>query len=420
MLVHAPESAGFVPPSSSGTCATSVPVAHRRRAVAQSNARKRRIVEYHTIAPMRFAGWVLSLVFLTACHGEDAYQKPLTAVKVQPLEQQAAQAASRYSASVEPFARVDLAFKVGGYVRDITQVKGLDGAMRAMQEGDAVTKGTILANVREGDYLQRVAGAKALLAEATAAREQLKIESDRTQKLVASGSMASANLDQTKAQLDAANARVDAANAQLGEAQNAVADTALRTPIDGVVLKRGIEVGSLVAPGALGFVIADTRSVKAVFGVPDVMVEKLQLGSELGITTEAVPGIEFKGRITRVSPSADPKSRVFEVETTIPNPTQQLKAGMVAALKVPEGAASAPATVVPLASVIRSPKDPNGFAVFIISDEGGKSVAHTKDVQLGDPLGNRILVTGGLGSGDKVVVRGATLISEGEIVQVIP
>src|SRR6516165_8100151 len=102
MLVHAPESAGFVPPSSSGTCATSVPVAHRRRAVAQSNARKRRIVEYHTIAPMRFAGWVLSLVFLTACHGEDAYQKPLTAVKVQPLEQQAAQAASRYSASVEP------------------------------------------------------------------------------------------------------------------------------------------------------------------------------------------------------------------------------------------------------------------------------------------------------------------------------
>lgn len=372
---------------------------------------------------MRFSALLAGTLILIpslGCSHDDAYQKPLTAVKVQPLEQQTSKGGSRYSASVEPFARVDLAFKVGGYVRDITQVKGVDNAMRTMQEGDAVTKGTVLANVREGDYLQRVAGAKALLAEATAAREQLKIENDRTQKLVSSGTMASANLDQIKAQLDAANARVDAASAQLGEAQNAIGDCALRTPIDGVVLKRGIEVGSLVAPGALGFVIADTRSVKAVFGVPDVMVEKLQLGSELGITTEAVPGVAFKGRITRVSPSADPKSRVFEVETTIPNPTQQLKAGMIASLKVSEAASSTPAAVVPLSSVVRSPKDPNAFAVYVVVDEGGKSVAHTKDVQLGDPLGNRILVTGGLGSGDKVVVRGATLISEGEQVQVIP
>ena len=376
--------------------------------------------EYYTLPGMQCTIAMLAGVLaLSACTHEDPYEKPLTAVKVQPLEKQSAQAASRYSASIEPFARVDLAFKVGGYVRDIAQVKGVDG-QRTLQEGDSVVKGSVLANVREGDYLQRVAGAKALLAEATAVREQLKIEADRTQKLVSSGSMASANLDQTKAQLDAANARVDAARAQLAEAQNAVGDTALRTPIEGVVLKRGIEVGSLVAPGALGFVIADTRSVKVVFGVPDVMVEKLQLGSELGITTEAAPGVEFKGRITRVSPSADPKSRVFELEATIPNPKQELKTGMIASLKVSEGNASAPAAVVPLASVIRSPKDPNGFAVFVVTDEGGKQIAHTKDVSLGDPRGNRILVTGGLGSGDKVVVRGATLISDGEQVQVIP
>jgi multidrug efflux system membrane fusion protein len=378
------------------------------------------MADYYTLAGMqRTIAMLVGAMALLGCTHEDAYQKPLTAVKVQPLEQQAAQGATRYSASLEPFARVDLAFKVGGYVRDIAQVKGLDG-LRTLQEGDVVVKGTVLANVREGDYLQRVAGAKALLAEASAVREQLKIEADRTQKLVASGSMASANLDQTKAQLDAANARVDAASAQLAEAQNAVGDTALRTPIEGVVLKRGIEVGSLVAPGALGFVIADTRSVKAVFGVPDVMVEKLQLGSELQITTEAVPGVAFKGRITRVSPSADLKSRVFELEATIANPKQELKTGMVASLKVSETSASAAAAVVPLSSVIRSPKDPNGFAVFVVTDEGGKQVAHTKDVQLGDPLGNRILVTGGLGPGDKVVVRGATLISDGEQVQVIP
>ncbi len=362
---------------------------------------------------------ILTGLALAACRHEDAYEKPLTSVKVQPLERQQAQAASRYSASVEPFAKVDLAFKVGGYLRDIAQAKGVDGQMRTIQEGDSVSKGAVLANVREGDYLQRVAGAKAVLAEATAVREQLKLEAERTQKLVTSGSLAQSTLDQMKAQLDAANARVDAANAQLTEAQNAVGDTALRTPIEGVVLKRGVEVGSLVAPGAVGFVIADTRSVKAVFGVPDVMLEKLKLGSEMDITSEAAPGVLFKGRITRVSPSADLKSRVFEVETTIPNGKQALKTGMIAALKVTDGNAAAPAAVVPLSSVIRSAKNPSGFAVFVVTDEGGKQVAHTRDVELGDPLGNRILVIGGLGSGDKVVVRGATLISEGEQVQVI-
>jgi RND family efflux transporter MFP subunit len=357
-----------------------------------------------------------------ACKQADAAaEKSLTVVRVRPVEQQGGQTATRYSASLEPFAKVDLAFKVSGYVRDILEVKDLDGKLRVLQEGDLVAKDSILAHVREGDYLQRVAGAKAQLAEADALREQARLEGDRTQKLVASQSLAQSQLDNVKAQLDAANARVDAARAGLQEAQNAVDDTSLRTPLDGVVFKRAIEVGSLVSAGSLGFTIADTRSVKAVFGVPDVMVEKLQLGSELAITTEAVPGVEFKGRITRVSPSADPKSRVFEVETTIPNPKQALKVGMIASLKVEEAPVGHPATVVPLNSVVRSPKDPNAFAVYIVTDAGGgKEVAHCREVTLGDPLGNRILVTSGLSPGDRVVVRGATLVSDGETVEVIP
>src|SRR5262249_55466551 len=112
--------------------------------------------------------------------------------------------------------------------------------------------------------------------------------------------------------------------------------------------------------------------------------------------------------------------RVFEVEVTVPNPSGQLKAGMIAGLKVSDGSKGAPAAVVPLSAVVRSPKDPNGFAVYVVSTEGANQVAHARHVALGDPPGNRILVTGGLGSGDKVVVRGATLIAEGEEVQVIP
>ena len=366
----------------------------------------------------------VAFVAFTGCkHDEKGYQKPPTAVRVRKLEQQSTATSTRYSANIEPFSRVDLAFKVGGYVREIALVKGTEATPRAVQEGDKVTRGMVLARVREAEYLQKLAAGKAQLAEATAMREQSRLELDRVTRLVESKSVAPAQLDGAKASLDAASARADAARAQLQEAELAIDDTAIRAPIDGVVLKRSIEVGTLVGPGVVGFVLADTRSVKVVFGVPDIMVEKLEIGSGLGITTEALPGVELAGKITRVSPFADPKSRVFEIETTIPNPAQQLKVGMIASLKVPEGGAlgkGKPVAVLPLNAIVRSRTDPSGFAVFVVQDEAAASVAKIRDVKLGDPVGNRILVTDGLQMGERVVVMGATLVADGEHVLVIP
>ena len=231
------------------------------------------------------------------CKHDDAYDKPRTAVRVKTLEQEANRGATRYSANIEPFSRVDLAFKVGGYVREIALVKGIDPSPRVVQEGDAVTKGTVLARVREAEFMQRLAAAKAQVAEANALREQARLELDRVTRLVDTKSIAPAQLDGAKAQIDAASARADGAQAQLQEAQLAVDDTGIRAPMDGVVLKRAIEVGSLVAPGSLGFVLADTRSVKVVFGAPDMMVEAAESRKERSPSPlEALPGDELAGR----------------------------------------------------------------------------------------------------------------------------
>jgi multidrug efflux system membrane fusion protein len=161
--------------------------------------------------------------------------------------------------------------------------------------------------------------------------------------------------------------------------------------------------------------------VKVVFGVPDVMVDRFELGSSLQITSEAFPGTVFTGRISRVSPYADPKSRVFEVEATIPNPKQTLKTGMIASLKVPEGAETGRRAVVvlPLNAIVRPPHDPAGYGVFVVETQG-KSVAHARTVKLGELVGNGVLVQDGLKAGESVVVQGATLVADGEEVQVIP
>lgn len=367
----------------------------------------------------RLAFVAATLLLLGACQKhEDAAAKGPLPVRVRALEPSAATGSSRYSGTIEPGTRVDLAFRVGGYIRALGEVKK-DGQTRKLQEGDFVKKGTVLAVVREADYEQKVAAAEAALAEATAAQKQASLDFDRAAKLVANDTVAKAELDNAGARRDAANARVEAAKAQVGEAKLAVSDCTLRAPMDGVVLKRAVEVGSLVGPGALGVVLADTSSVKIVFGVPDVIVAKMKLGSEVAITLDAVPG-EQKATVSRIAPSADPKSRVFDIEATLPNPNDDLKVGMIGSLKLTGGEKAPTSLVLPLTAVVRSPHDPRGFSVFVVEGGAGAEVARLRDVKLGEVMGNTVLVTENLKPGDRVISMGATLAVDGESVRVIP
>jgi multidrug efflux system membrane fusion protein len=277
----------------------------------------------------------------------------------------------------------------------------------------------VLAVVRESDYEQRVAAAQAQLAEAVAGEKQAELDFDRSQKLVATNAVAKVELDTQSARLATAKARVEGARSRIREAEIQLADCTLRAPIDGVILKRAIEVGTLVSPGTVAYVIADTKTVKIVFGAPDRLMEKLQRGGTLGVTFDAIGG-DFTGIITRIAPSADAKSRAFEVEVTIPNPDDKIKVGMIAKLMIGEAALAAQTLVLPLTAVVRSPRDPRGFSVFVVTNEGGKDVAHLRDVKLGEVVGNAVIVTEGLKVQDRVVSMGATLLTDGDPVRIIP
>src|SRR5262249_62139336 len=154
------------------------------------------------------------------------------------------------------------------------------------------------------------------------------------------------------------------------------------------------EEGSLVSSGSVGFILADTKSMKAVFGVPDLVVRDLKVGQPLTIVVEAVPGARPAGRITGISPSANRTRRVFAVEVTIPNSDGKLRIGMIATVETPPGntAQAAAIPAVPLTAVLKSPADPASYAVFIVSDDAGRSVAKIRNVKLGEVVGNRIAI----------------------------
>jgi RND family efflux transporter MFP subunit len=138
------------------------------------------------------------------------------------------------------------------------------------------------------------------------------------------------------------------------------------------------------------------------------------------MTTDAVPGTEFTGHISRIAPAADQSSRVFDVEVTIPNPEGLLKPGMIASMSVNETGASTEVAVVPLTSVTRSKADANGYAVLVVEDAGGKQIARFRNVELGESYGNSVVVKSGVKPGEIVVTTGVTQLADGEEVRVMP
>jgi RND family efflux transporter MFP subunit len=366
---------------------------------------------------------IAALASLNGCRKASVPTPTATAVKVATVDVAGSTTANRYSAQIVAATRVDLAFKVGGYVASIAKAPGVDGKPRILQEGDAVRRNMELASLRRTDYAQKLSEALAALAQARAAAEQTRIDFERSSKLFENGSVSQAELDTTRLRHESADASLAGAKVRVEEAQTALADTSLRSPIDGIIVRRSLEEGALAAPGTVGFSVAETNTVKAVFGVPDTVLPHVQLGAMQAVTTEAYPDKRFEGRITRIAPTADVKGRVFEVEITIPNASQRLKPGMVAALSLTRtaGAGGKEQPLVPLAAIVRSPAHANQFAVFVVSNAAdGHPRVQSKEVELGEYLGSVIPVRAGLQGGEQIVVQGAGLLSDGESVEIIP
>lgn len=357
---------------------------------------------------------------LAACGPSERAPATLTAVKVMKAERKVSGQSNRYSASIDAATRVDLAFKVGGYVDRIAKIKGNDGKLRLIQEGDPVAQNSELASLRKADFTNRLSEAQAALAEATVARDQAQLDFDRNEKLMTGNAIPKAQFDAIRTRLDAAVARITGARARVDEAATMVRDSTIRAPFSGTLARRSLEVGALAAPGVPVFTVTDVRSVKVVVGVPDLVRDELRLGSQIAVTSDAFSNRSFQGSITRIAGIADPRSHVFEVEITVPNQDGALRPGMVASVVLGEKVAPATFATLPLGAVVRSQRNKDRFAVFVLDATTAPPVVHQREVELGNFLGNAIPVTSGLAPEDQVVVQGASLLSEGERVRVLP
>jgi len=342
-------------------------------------------------------------------------------VKVQSVTMAPPAEGVRYSATIEAFQEVPLAFKASGYVDDLVRRQGADGRLRVAQAGDRVAGGTVLARVHEAEYVEKVNQGRAKLAEGEASLRKASLDLERAKTLFASDSLTKPDLDSAQASFDQAQARVTSAKAEIELALSALRDCTLTSPATGVLLERRIEVGTLVGVGTVGFVLGDVSAVKARFGIPDAAIATVRLGERIPVLVDAVAETTFEGRITALAPAADPQSRVFDVEVTIDNADGRLRPGMIGtvALGLPAVERQQRLTV-PLSAVIRSDVGSDKFALMVVERQGDIDIARLRNVELGEVTGNGVAVTQGVSTGERVVVTGANLLVDGDPVRVIP
>jgi RND family efflux transporter MFP subunit len=167
------------------------------------------------------------------------------------------------------------------------------------EEGDRVNKGAVLAEL---DKTEMDAQMRQTLIQV----EQRKTAFQIAERSLAEGIGAPVERDNTKFAYDQSKALLEMNNAQLR-------NQTITAPIGGVVTRRTIQAGILVAPAMPLFSLVDTDSYVLPIQVPEKELSRLSVGQEARVRVDAMEGQEFTAKVRRINPSVDPLSGTVKV-----------------------------------------------------------------------------------------------------------
>lgn len=267
--------------------------------------------------------------------------------------------------------------------------------------GQAVKKGDLLARIEAKALGDVTTSARSGVTSAQAQYDLALREVQRTEALVKGGAIAARELDRVKSQLTAAEAAVTQARAQLASSKSQLGDATARAPVTGVVARRSVSVGDVVAPGAALYEIIDPSTMRLDASVASDDLAAIAPGKTVEFSVRGYPGQRFTGSIARVAPAADPVTRQIQVLVDIPNPGGKLVAGLYAEGRVTiekrEG------LVVP-ASVI----DTSGDQPTVLRVKNGVVERTVVAVGVRDERSEIVEITNGIAPGDVLLLARAT------------
>lgn len=203
-----------------------------------------------------------------------------------------------------------------------------------VDEGDHVSKGSPVLEL-ETDYtrlnLQR---AEADTARAKAMADDARHDLERKKELIAKDSIPRATYDRSEANYQSAQAALLSAQAQAATFRQQLADSTLRSPIEGVIEDKRTDVGQRLQDNTVAAVIAQISPLKLRFRVPERYLATIRKGQAVKATVDPYPGQVFEGRVSVVGGVIDPATRSFIVETEFVNRDGKLKPGLFARVEM--------------------------------------------------------------------------------------
>ncbi len=286
----------------------------------------------------------------------------------------------------------------------------VDGRITKLQvmEGQHVRRGETVADLHSTQLSQsEFAFLKAY------SQEQLSKRSvDRAEQLLKADVIGSAELLRRQAELQQATAEVAASRAQLqllGMTEGAVARLAkdnkissaseIIAPVSGTVLKRNVTIGQIVQPAETVFVIADLTNVWLVADIPEEISGNVKVGKTVRAEVAAFPGVTISGRLSFVSSIVNPDTRTVQARMELPNPQRQYKPDMLATMSIEDAAHTE--ELVPEDAVVH---ENNKEYVFV---QTAPKTFLLRPVLLGEEVGNKRVVTGGVQRGERILLEGA-------------
>jgi multidrug efflux pump subunit AcrA (membrane-fusion protein) len=366
-------------------------------------------------------------------------QNALLTVEVQAVHNATSEQEVTLPGTVTPLRTAHIYARVSGYFKT-----------RYVDLGDTVRKGQVLGIISVPELDSSVAQQAALVQESkdtvSTAQSTLRLQQatyTRVHTLVLHGILSSQEDDATQAALQSAQSNLQAMeNAEKGaEAalarEQALADfEQVRSPIDGTITARNVEVGNLVSAtgaaqgpaavppvftggpptgGAQGgelFDVVDLGSLEVFVSVPEQDAFFVQTGQPVDLTFSELPGQTFKGKVVRSSDSLSQQTRTLLAEIQISDTQHGLRPGMFASVQMHYKAPS-PGILISGDSLLTTAR---GQFVPVVEN----NIIEMRPVHVGRDLGTQVYVTAGLQDGEEVILNPNDAVQQGVRVSTRP
>jgi HlyD family secretion protein len=289
-----------------------------------------------------------------------------------------------------------------------TEANGLRLAEVRVNVGDVVKRGQVLATFAPESMQVDLLQARAAVAEAEATLGDAAANAERAKGLRTTGALSEATINQYVTAERTARARLDAQRAALQARQIRVGQTAVVAPDSGVISSRSATVGAVLPAGQELFRLIRQGRLEWRAEVPSSDLAQIKPGARVTVTPAG--GAPIAGIVRMVAPTVDPQTRNGIVYVDLPEPGGA-RAGMFARGEFEVGSANA-LTLPQSAVQLRE-----GFSyVFKVGPDN--KVTQVK-IDTGRRFGDRIEVTGGLGTDARVVAMGGGFLAEGDTVRIV-